>query len=343
MTLYILILGVIVVSAFVSYLFTQNLIAKRIAKVVSLIFLGAFILLFAFVYFHIGAEDKLYLDSFNKPEIKSETESYLVANIITANFGGKVFCSYKPLGALDIEDEMYVWALCQEYYLKENVLTEGTGASLPIAIVVKNGKIIEHKVPRDGSLYSQDIKTIFPKDVQKKISLSQNFISELSSENRLKAQYDTLKIQQSGNDSTSASSMAYNLINGRCTTIECLFNIGNSNYPLGTAVIKGYYSPVERSAWEETMICDSFTITEGSKELIRAMIDLVDQGNAVHSKNQLNQPVINLGLELVSQSEKQSIFNSSVNNQIELIVLNDSPTDTGVPACYQDVMVLRKK
>lgn len=165
----------------------------------------------------------------------------------------------------------------------------------------------------------------------------ENQLSELQSE------YNTLKNQKSGSTNTSVGSILYDLISGRCTTDECLFNIGNSNYPLGTAVIKGYYSPVERSAWEETKKCDAFTITAGSKELIRAMVDLVDQGNTVHSKNQMNQPVINLGFELISQSEKQSIFNSSVNNQIELVVLSDSPRESGVPVCYQDVIVLRKK
>jgi len=144
-------------------------------------------------------------------------------------------------------------------------------------------------------------------------------------------------------NANKTNSVGYELINNYCTTDECLFNIGNSNYPLGSAVIKGYYSPVERSAWGETKKCDSFTITEGSEELIRAMVDLVDGGNTVHSKNELNQPVINLGIGLLSQTEKQSILNSTENNQVELIVLSDSPRGSGVPVCYQDVIVLRKK
>lgn len=160
---------------------------------------------------------------------------------------------------------------------------------------------------------------------------------------QLKNEYNVLKNQKTENINVPANSVSYNLINSVCTTEECLFNIGNSNHPLGTAIIKGYYLSVERSAWGETKTCDSFTITGGSKELIRAMVDLVDQGNNVHSKNQLNQPVINLGLELIGQSERQVIFNSSLNNQIELIVLNDSPVARGASTCFQDVIVLRIK
>lgn len=167
--------------------------------------------------------------------------------------------------------------------------------------------------------------------LQKRIVLLQNKLTQIQNENN------------TSRTKTPVNNAIYNLINNLCTINECLFNRDNSNYPLGIAIIKGYYSPVERSAWGETKKCDSFTITGGSEELIRAMVNLVDIGNTVHSKNELNQPVINLGLGLISQSEKQSILNSTINNQIELIVLNESPLGMGVPACFQDVIVLRKK
>ncbi len=167
--------------------------------------------------------------------------------------------------------------------------------------------------------------------LQKRIVLLQNKLTQIQNENNI------------SKTKTPVNNTTYNLINNLCTINECLFNRDNSNYPLGIAIIKGYYSPVERSAWGETKKCDSFTITGGSKELIRAMVNLVDIGNTVHSKNELNQPVINLGLGLISQSEKQSILDSTVNNQIELIVLSESPLGMGVPACFQDVIVLRKK
>ncbi|HBR81031.1 MAG: hypothetical protein UX09_C0019G0006 [Candidatus Uhrbacteria bacterium GW2011_GWE2_45_35] len=134
---------------------------------------------------------------------------------------------------------------------------------------------------------------------------------------------------------------SFELINNYCSSVECLFNVNNSKYPLGLAVIEGYYSPVERTAWEETKECDSFTVTGGSEELIRVMVELVDGGNTVHSKNELGQPIINLGLDLISDSEFEAIKNSDLDNPIELTVLLTTPPDIGVEVCYRDVIVLR--
>lgn len=142
-------------------------------------------------------------------------------------------------------------------------------------------------------------------------------------------------------ENTHLENQGYYLVNSKCTSKECLFKIGDSNYLLGTAVVRGYYSPVERNAWGEAKICDGFTITDGSKEMIRAMVKLVDSGNTVHSKNYLNEPVINLELESLSQSEKNAIFKSSSENQIELLVFEDSPRQSGVGVCYRDVIVIK--
>lgn len=163
--------------------------------------------------------------------------------------------------------------------------------------------------------------------------------------NNLNAQVQDLKKQNSElvKEKSAANSTYYNLIDDNCDINGCLFNIRNSNYPGGIAVIKGYYSPVKRSAFEYTETCDSFTITSGSKELIRAMVDLVDKGNDVHSKNQFNQPVINLGLGLVAETEKKAILDSTSEKQIELLVFSGIPHGGGALLCAPDVTVLRNK
>jgi|GEM_PF-2387764 len=167
------------------------------------------------------------------------------------------------------------------------------------------------------------------------VMLSQR-TSELESQlYQLRNEYDNIKNQQ--------NTTSYELISKECILDECLFNKNNSDYPLGAATIKGYYSPTERTAWGETKTCSSFTITGGSEELIRAMVHLVDVGNSVHTKNELNQPVINLGFSTVSESEKQAIFDSTSENQIEILVLSYSPLDRGVPVCHEDVWVLGVK
>lgn len=60
---------------------------------------------------------------------------YLAENIGEANFSGQVFCAYD---LLDMEvstenAEVYVWALCADYYLENDNLEIGTACSLPIA------------------------------------------------------------------------------------------------------------------------------------------------------------------------------------------------------------------
>lgn len=142
-------------------------------------------------------------------------------------------------------------------------------------------------------------------------------------------------------DNPAPESKSYELINAQCTLDECLVNIGDSSYPLGTATISGYFTPVEREAFGEIKTCDSFTVTGGSDELIRAAVALVDSGNTVHSKNEFNQPVINLDLGLLSQTEKRKILQSAEIQLVELLVLRQSEGDRGVPVCYPYAQVLR--
>ena len=101
-------------------------------------------------------------------------EDYLVINIGISAFGGKVFCAYEPLNAEQgVEDKIYLWALCQEYYLEQESLMPGTGVSLPVALQIqeKNGhyEVIDHIVPRDGTYYGPDVQATFPRSTWSQI------------------------------------------------------------------------------------------------------------------------------------------------------------------------------
>jgi len=70
---------------------------------------------------------------------------------------------------------LYVWVRCGEFVLQDVKLKELSGISVPAKINYPNelsyrdlGKV-SHEVPRNGSFYSKEIKTIFPLDVQKAI------------------------------------------------------------------------------------------------------------------------------------------------------------------------------
>lgn len=113
--------------------------------------------------------------SINKEENRADEafiKRYLEENIGIAAFGGKVFCAYDVLGEKreGIIINEYLWALCLEYYLKDENLKEGSGISLPVALAIEEqGQIVSHRIPRDGSYYGPDIREIFPKKYHVKI------------------------------------------------------------------------------------------------------------------------------------------------------------------------------
>ena len=108
-------------------------------------------------------------------EMKATLKSYLEQNISEKGFGGKAFCAYKVLGIEQNGEQIrtYIYAICQEYYLKGQDLTKGTGLALPIALLMqKDGseyRVVSHEAPHDGDRYSTDVERIFPRNLHKRI------------------------------------------------------------------------------------------------------------------------------------------------------------------------------
>jgi len=101
-------------------------------------------------------------------------EDYLVTNIGLSSFGGEVFCAYEPLNAVQGgEGKIYLWALCQEYYLEQESLILGSGVSLPVTLRIqaKSGhyEIVGHLVPRNGTYYGPDVRATFPQSTWSQI------------------------------------------------------------------------------------------------------------------------------------------------------------------------------
>ena len=99
---------------------------------------------------------------------------YLVTNVGVSTFGGEVFCAYETLNGMKGADgKIYVWALCQEYYLEQESLILGSGVSSPVALRIqeKNGhyEVIDHLVPRDGIYYGSDVQATFPENTWSQI------------------------------------------------------------------------------------------------------------------------------------------------------------------------------
>jgi hypothetical protein len=98
-------------------------------------------------------------------------KTYLNTQVASRGFNGQPYCAYEVLGA-EVTDRgynLYAWALCQEYYRKDNKLELGTGSAFPVALVLQRTgdqfEAISHRQPRDGALYAEDLPNIFPKSV----------------------------------------------------------------------------------------------------------------------------------------------------------------------------------
>lgn len=89
----------------------------------------------------------------------------------SASFGGTVFCGFEPLGFQSgtSNDRVYVWVYCQEFIPTSDTVREGTGASIPAAILTDHsGNILGHEAPRDTG-YEQHIHAIFPKGMVERV------------------------------------------------------------------------------------------------------------------------------------------------------------------------------
>lgn len=65
---------------------------------------------------------------------------------------------------------IYAWVLEEKYYLENNEIKQDGGSSIPHKFVVENINdkfiVTDSIIPRDGSYYTDDIKSIFPSSIR---------------------------------------------------------------------------------------------------------------------------------------------------------------------------------
>ena len=89
----------------------------------------------------------------------------------------KTFVSMRVFLLEEIEKDkkynLYAWVLEGKYYLENDEIKQDSGSSIPHKFVVENVdgvfKVTDYKIPRDGSYYVKDMKTIFPREVKRSI------------------------------------------------------------------------------------------------------------------------------------------------------------------------------
>jgi hypothetical protein len=136
----------------------------------------------------------------------------------------------------------------------------------------------------------------------------------------------------------------YALVDGRCNSEGCLFRSSEEqNFLVGLATASGYYVQLERTAFEQTKLCDSLIITKASPALIESLLSLIEQGNTVYTKNELDQPTISLNLDALSDDEKKRLMSSSESQQVSLVLLATNPSPQGAPVCFSHFEILGVK
>jgi len=101
--------------------------------------------------------------------------NYLVKNLGLTAFGGQVFCAYDVLGTAvpSRKTDVYIWALCAEYFLHDKTLTMGTASSLPVALHLQESggvyQVTGMEVPLDGMGYGASLVRIFPAEAIQKM------------------------------------------------------------------------------------------------------------------------------------------------------------------------------
>lgn len=145
----------------------------------------------------------------------------------------------------------------------------------------------------------------------------------------------------------TAGKPEYWLVGGvfNCSPVECLFaNEHSPNYPVGIASITGYYEQGEITNYMGegfNVICDYFTVTDGSPEFIRSVNALIDAGNGRNKRNDQGQLVIHLDLEPLDPTENQRLTAATPEEPVTLIVLMPPPPGRGAFACESSIQILK--
>lgn len=98
-------------------------------------------------------------------------EKYLDTKVMETAYNGKVFSAHKVF--MEQDNKIYLWAYMQEYYKRDGKTLLGSGWSVPLILTIENSPegitVKGHTAPRDGELYSLDVKDLFPEKIRQEI------------------------------------------------------------------------------------------------------------------------------------------------------------------------------
>lgn len=117
---------------------------------------------------------------FHEEEIISGVENYLLEKSESKPKQYKNEKSFVGIRTYLIKEKnnhklynVYAWVLEEKYYLENNEIKQDSSSSIPYMFVVEHTndeyKVIDSRIPRDGTYYAEDIKNIFPISVRNDI------------------------------------------------------------------------------------------------------------------------------------------------------------------------------
>ncbi len=131
------------------------------------------------------SEEKRYAENLSEKDIQKIVFYTLPEHALIPGNKGKVFCSNRMFGYDEDYKEnvinVYIFAYCEEYYLKGDKITPGSGISSPLKMIFKIGKesLIYNSLllPGNESENKNSIPEVFPEkyvnDAIKGVDLSE--------------------------------------------------------------------------------------------------------------------------------------------------------------------------
>lgn len=158
----------------------------------------------------------------NKDHLYQKVEQFLISSEETQSnlVKPKVFTDITKLGIRKKGNEVYdvyVWAIIESYYIENGNRNLYQKSSVPYKFVIKNDRIINYKIPKDGAGYSKSIKEIFPIDIRAKIN--NILVNSTEIENKVKRYYSYLDNINSNNVKTIDIGKAWNSENEKVKKI----------------------------------------------------------------------------------------------------------------------------
>lgn len=118
---------------------------------------------------------------------KTVIENYIRDEYRTGGSVGNTFVMIDILGSDKSREEVYIWALIEEYSFNETGANLDSGASLPFVLEVDTEddvvEITKSRIPGDGSIFTENVRELFPKGLHSKIlDYSSEHIDDLIAE-----------------------------------------------------------------------------------------------------------------------------------------------------------------